>query len=70
MILFPVRQLISDPFLRTDFDQVGKKKTEDGEKGKERGGTLGWGSLQSYSHNGGSSFLVPRGNMCENRPLL
>lgn len=36
--MFPVRQLISDPFLRTDFDQVGKKKTEDGEKGKERGG--------------------------------
>ena len=35
---FPVRLRISDPFLRTDFDQAREWTPEDGEKGKEWGG--------------------------------
>lgn len=31
------------------------------------GGLYVEGRLESYSHNTGPSFLIPRGNMCENR---
>lgn len=37
LTLFPVRQLISDPSPKTDFDQARERKTGDAEKGKERG---------------------------------